>query len=86
MTPQEIKAKELVEKFLEYQPIAMDELVTEKGRLHRAKDCAIICVDEIINVSLGNFTVKICDSQGISIPLGKTTEFWHDVKQSINNL
>ena len=41
MTPKE-KAKELVDKFIQYTPVEFED------RYRYAKQCALICVDEVI--------------------------------------
>ena len=58
MTPKE-KARELVEK--------MDEYV---GRYRDYKQCALICVDEILS---------ICTQHSFNV-------FWNEVKHEINKL
>jgi len=65
MTPKE-KAKELVWKYL---PIL--EGWTDSYKTEKAKQCAIIAVDEVIN---GNFAE------------GYDHNFWTQVKTEINNL
>lgn len=72
MTPAE-KAKELVQRFIDAETLKdfkdMD--------MYLAKQCALICVDEIIK-----------DRQSTTI--GKTvhprTEYWNEVKQEIEKL
>ncbi len=55
MTPKE-KAKELVAKFMPYAHFYVHDLVSRKEneimKFGNAKQCAIIAVDEILNVSL----------------------------------
>lgn len=47
MTPQQKKADELVERFRKYAKIGTDSPVT--GRTENAIQCAIICVEEILD-------------------------------------
>ena len=49
MEPHKKKANELVERFRKYAKIGVDSPVT--GRTENAIQCAIICVEEIINNS-----------------------------------
>lgn len=69
MTPEE-KAKELVEKFYEYSQ--------DVGRTrYNSKQCAIICVDEIIEV-LAPFSWN---------PNSRShQEYWQQVKTAIQSL
>ena len=63
MTPRE-KAKELVDKYLMNTPVGF--------HIDDAKECALIAVDEIINL------VKHIDVD--------SEDYWEEVKQEINNL
>jgi hypothetical protein len=67
MTPKK-KAKELVDKF--------DELLTYLESKSKAKDCALIAVDEIL---------KVCENE-ISHCSDKTYFYWQEVKQEIEKL
>jgi len=68
----EDKAKELISKMLQYQMIVNDE----EYSLNNAKQCALICVDEIINTFIPkNKPNYVCDE----------IIFWQEVKQEINN-
>ena len=77
MTPKE-KAKELIDKFdVKYQyelitgsfPVSMHDAVI--------KQCALICVDEIIN----------CDSFFETLEQGKKfNQYWHEVQDEIEKL
>lgn len=72
MTPKE-KAIELVEK--------IDELLTYLESKSKAKDCALIAVEEIINIVPYEDNDKakwISDEQ--------TFRYWKEVKQEINKL
>jgi predicted proteasome-type protease len=71
MTPKE-KAKELIDKFLEIgQPYGA-------SRIPRAKQCALIAVDEILqaNLSTGIDTDKMIVDY----------EYWQEVKNEIEKL
>jgi hypothetical protein len=67
MTPKE-KAKELVEKF--------DNAMEFYTPARYAKQCALIAVDEILNV-LSEYTIE---------PFVFDIEYWQEVKQEIINL
>lgn len=74
------KAKELIEKFL----MPIDELHKYPMCLETAKQCAIICVDEIINASptnplTGGYIELYSDM------IDEAIEFWQTVKQEIIN-
>lgn len=58
-TPQQEKAKELVDKFISIGCLFAN-----------AKNCALLCVDEIIKAK----------------PLSFGIEFWEEVKKEITNL
>jgi hypothetical protein len=71
------KAKELVEKFLGKIPFADTKVYKDwkKEMNNKAKQCALIAVDEMIND---------CDA---SSPFETTRfEYWQQVKIEINNL
>jgi hypothetical protein len=75
MTPKE-KAKELVEKFrlnvLDYEGCSINE--------HKAKQCALIAVDEILDIIEDDgFTFAEYHDK-------KTIEYWFEVKQEIEIL
>ena len=67
MTPQE-KGKELVNKYLQVYD----------GRLPIAKQCALIAVDEILNLMIKEFKWDIFNNGHI--------EYWLEVKQEIEKL
>ena len=71
MTPKE-KAIELVERFLETQ--------SNTEELYDAKQCALICVDEIINTGVLTDYIKV-DGYMLSL-----FEFYTEVKQEIEIL
>ena len=70
MTPKE-KAEELVSKMLQYQPLPEKGFVNEKTFFDNAKQCAIICVDEII--AFGN-----------KLKVREPMMFWVAVKKELN--
>jgi len=72
------KAKELVSKFRGW---AM-EGIRSNSNFHAAKECAIICVDEIINFGSKN------SNWGIGEPYNSISHkgYWEQVKQEIENL
>ena len=74
MTPKE-KAIELVGKFsplVEYWDFYNNELRINEDILKDAKQCAIIAVDEILNITLSY--------------AGKDYDFWQEVKIEIQEL
>lgn len=72
MTPKE-KAEELVNNFLETIPFADANVYEDwkKEMKNKAKECALIAVDEILNLIIG--------SQGV-------ITYWQEVKQEIEKL
>ena len=76
MTEQQKKAKELVEN---YMPLAdgvdrQEDHDQIEEHIENAKQCAIICVDEILKIAVD-----------ISDDITWTKGFWHQVKQEIIN-
>jgi len=81
MTPKE-KAKELVDEFYEYSgdESTFDDVlavlrICEKERRERAKQCALICVDEIIEII-----------DGYANDNWQLRKYWKEVKQEIGKL
>ena len=70
MTEQKKKAKELIDKYM--SPI--DGLHKYPMCFDTAKQCAILCVDEILKIAVD-----------ISDDITWTKGFWHQVKQEIIN-
>jgi hypothetical protein len=70
------KAKELVNKF--YSKVDEERLLVNKY-WSNAKFCALIAVDEIINVCLPS-------SEYGGVITDATIEYWQEVKQEINKL
>ena len=76
MTAKE-KAIELVESFLPYSDYNECDVFTQReNQLKNAKQCALICVDEIIEEILSTPNVYELD----------TYYYWKDVKQEVNQL
>jgi hypothetical protein len=76
ITPQE-KAKEIIKKFIphaQYWDCYNDELLKK----NHAKQCALIAVEEIIDLNLG---LSNCDENNWSIE-----KFYIEVKQEIQKL
>ena len=78
MTPKE-KAKELVDKFYQRFPLKMD-VITTRGDLsweydnwNEAKQCALIAVDEILNIKSVDRDYDL-------------STYWQEIKQEIENL
>jgi len=72
MTPKE-KAYQLFENM--YYKIESDELGKDE---ESAKQCALIAVDEILNLMIKEFKWDVKHNGNI--------EYWQEVKQEINNL
>ena len=70
MTPKQ-KAKELVGKFNDW---TFDERHSQKNNVNYAKQCALICVDEML------------DCNTTSVYWDEDFEYWKQVKQEIENL
>ena len=62
------KAKELVNRFLQIYD----------GRVPQAKECALICLDVILE----NITEEVMTYK----PFMMNTDYWQEVKQEINKL
>jgi hypothetical protein len=78
MTPKE-KAKELVDKFYQRFPLKMN-VITTRGDLsweydswNEAKQCALIAVDEILNIKSVDRDYDL-------------STYWEEVKQEIEKL
>tara|TARA_R110000823_G_scaffold260854_1_gene381575 strand:+ start:10 stop:282 length:273 start_codon:yes stop_codon:yes gene_type:complete len=74
------KAKELVDRFLDFIPCNDNELSEDdmyKYQLENAKQCALICVDVILN-DVG--------AKDWELDTGTNTNYWQEVKQEINKL
>jgi hypothetical protein len=69
------KAKQLVEKFIEHTQ-EWDELDGYVNDVYNSKQCALIAVDELI---------KQCWDYR-DIDLEKSSDYWKEVKQEIQNL
>ena len=73
------KAKELVEKY--------DQTFTYLESKNKAKQCAIIAVDEIIKAcSFEDHTKKKYFEECNSLPDFNFSNYWIEVKQEIENL
>jgi hypothetical protein len=77
MTPRE-KAKELVDKYLRTYPIYNNPTVVISYTHNEAKQCALIAVDEILDLNLG---LSNCDENNWEIE-----EFYSEVKTEIQKL
>jgi len=73
MTAKE-KAKELVEKYFYLFSVELENTIAD----YEAKECALITVDECINI---HFNLE-SDKNGI----GKSFKYWKEVKQEIEKL
>jgi hypothetical protein len=70
MTPKE-KAKELVNKFVQFTP------AEEEFEYDYAKSCALIAVDEILEDNVDDMSEELFDIR---------IEYWQSVKQEIEKL
>jgi len=73
------KAIELIEKFRKYSYNGACEENDERVEHYNAKQCALICVDEIIS------EMEYIDENDTSISY-KRFEYWHSVKEEIEGL
>ena len=80
MTPKE-KAKELVESF--YRSM-FDIKLSDTHIMQTAKQCALICVDEIINSSPS--LPILADNGSFGSDIEESTKWWKQVKTEIENL
>ena len=78
MTPNE-KVKELIEKMLVHQPMSIKHNVSEEQLRYNAKQCALICVDEMLKERL-NIYNRSSDYNTERIL------FYQEVKQEIEKL
>jgi hypothetical protein len=74
MTPKE-KAKQLTDKMHQYAPLEEIEFYSNENM---AKQCALIAVDECINI---HFNLE-SDRNGI----GESFKYWQEVRQEIEKL
>lgn len=74
MTAKE-KAKQLISKYSPKLPF-----YTEKDNLNKSKECALICVDEILTF------IEDADPQSLSYELMGYRDYWQEVKEEINKL
>lgn len=82
MTEENKKAVELVDKFcVEINPDSLISDFTKYETRPRAKQCALICVDELIK-AFENFSIEQHGKIGIDYGHG----FWQDVKKEIEKL
>ncbi len=72
------KAKQLVEKYLRTYPIYDNPSVVISYTYNEAKQCALIAVEEIIDLNLG---LSNCDENNWTIE-----KFYTEVKQEIEKL
>lgn len=79
MTPEE-KAKELVERH--HQCMYHDMGDGKMGYVNRARHCALICVDEILDYLEDAVTI-VCEDGGEKLD---PTLYWRQVKQQIQKL
>lgn len=79
---QKEKAKQLVDKFINEQPVFDEEDDTDfennKRSLYFAKKCAIICIEEILQIVFeNNFETEY---------YWHKTDYWNSVRTEINKL
>lgn len=76
------KAKELVEKFVKYADYLDENLIPDID--YNAKQCALICVDEIMD-SLDIDSTVFCDFKDY-MAIEKLHDYWQEVQQEIKKL
>ncbi len=74
MTPQE-KANKLIKKLKDYCFHNSDN-DAEEQRIYNAKQCALVCVDEILD--------HVEEIRTFEYHFGKSIAYWRDVKDEIN--
>ena len=84
MTPKE-KAKELVDRFWNLDMID-DEGYTFWISKQNSKQCALICVDEIIEANPTVIFEEIIDGVGYQLTRDGNLKYWQEVKQEIQKL
>jgi hypothetical protein len=89
MTPKE-KAIEIFNKFLKFQVLTIgfdNDINSEFTRRQRAKQCALICVDEILNNSQRNgkdiWRLPFYSDNEILL---SDANYWNEVKTEIEKL
>lgn len=81
MTPKE-KAIELIEQFEQFSDYKECDVFTQRERMFmNAKQCALICVEEILNESPSK---RYWDTYDDETPSAIT--FWQEVKEEIEKL
>jgi hypothetical protein len=80
MTPAD-KAKELVDKF-KHNTRAFNETNGWEDTLHDAKECALIAVDEVLNMV--NYQVMFIDLKSLDVIY--SYEYWEQVKIEIEKI
>lgn len=82
MTPEEIKAEQLINSFYKYAFEDIDGV----GKWMNAKQCAIICVDEILTQLKKDYEdLKKNKMTTTLIYIQATENFYQSIKQAIQN-
>lgn len=79
MTPKE-KANEILDKYW-----LMDNIIPQLSK-ENAKQCALICVDEILELNIVWYDEKLVKDYPKNYKNDQTIEFWNEVKQEIEKL
>ena len=80
------KAKELFDMFYSIEPVEPIYIGMDKGQ---AKQCALICVDEILKadpLSPSKFNTKLSKGEAYKESEGVAYTYWGAVKKEINKL
>ena len=84
------KAKELVDKFYKINILHQDGYTNPELALVEAKQCALICVDEILKTDCKELPTMTINGKDIKInDNGRSydnREYWQEVKQEIKQL
>ena len=78
MTPEQSKANEIIEKFHKQMYSTNDKNAKTVCYLHKAKPCALICVDIVIN------NLSFSGSFSETKSWHDEIVFWNNVKEEIN--
>ena len=89
MTPKE-EAEKLVDRFKDDTVIytwgGNGYKVAIETSFQNAKNCALICVDEILNSNPTIITEEIIEHIGYKETVEKNVDYWQEVKQEIKKL
>lgn len=83
MTPQQKKADELVERFLRTYKVSLFPPFHKASE--EAIQCAIICVEEILELPIYWCTQELSNSNPEGAPPSSTEEYWQSVLNELKS-